>query len=243
MGTYATVPHSRIKRTLGHSSSCVRSRAAQPKEPGVAGETRTVMLVVGALLVLAPLLIGIVTYSLAILRILRTKSTEGTSATSLALSSISCLAWFTWAQGQGLVALAVVNAIWIPLLIVPELLAMYYVKPVRWNAWPLIPAYALVAIAAGSVSLLGGLDALGVLVAASGLMWLAPAVHALFLTSSPDGASAWAWAISGVSALTWGVYGVLEGAWVPVLYTSIQVAGISVALGRIYWCRRIRGRV
>lgn len=182
-----------------------------------------------------PFWIGLITYGLAIRRILVSKSTSGTSATSLVVSAVSCVAWAVWSLWQGFGALALVNILWIPVLILPELAAMAVVRPMRWGSWWMIPAWAAVVLVSTLSSLAGGPDLLGVVVGASGLLWLAPALREIFRHTDLSGVSAASWTISGVSSISRGVYGLLDGAWAAIAYSAVQVLGIGAALARIAW--------
>ena len=185
--------------------------------------------------VFLPFWIGLITYGLAIRRMIVAKSTSGTSATSLVVSAISCIAWGVWALWQGFGDLALVNLLWIPILIVPEIITMALVHPLRWGSWPMIPVWGLVVLVGIITSLAGGPDLLGVVVSVSGLLWIAPALREIFRNVDLSGVSASSWIISGISSVLWGVYGILDTAWVAVAYSAIQVGGIAAALIRILY--------
>lgn len=188
-----------------------------------------------------PFVLGLVTYGFATARIVRFRSAEGTSATSLAVTVVSCAAWAFWAAGAGLWPLVWVNVLWVPVLVVPELLAMWWVRPVRWNMVWLVPAWVVVVVGSAVVSSLLAVDLLGMVVALSGLLWLVPAVFAVFRSRGYGGVSRVSWLVSCVSASAWGAFGAWEGAWVPVLYSAVTVAGCLAVLARVAWASDRRG--
>lgn len=156
----------------------------------------------------------------------------------MAVTVVSCAGWAWWAAGEGLWPLVWVNVFWVPVLVLPELLAMYWVRPVRWNMLWLLPVWVVVVLGSAVLSRVVVVDVLGLVVALSGLLWLVPAVFAVFSAGGYEGVSRVSWLVSCVSAASWGVFGAGEGAWVPVLYSAVAVVGCLAVLLRVAWGSR-----
>ena len=154
------------------------------------------------------------------------------------MSGISCVAWAGWGFWHGHVGMGVVNALWL-VPVAAELAVVFAMKPVSWRTGWLIPAWTSVLAVSALVSWMtvSRLDVLGFVIALSGVLWLTPAIIEVYRSPSIEGVSLPSWLVSGGSAAMWGVYGFVGGAWVPLLFAVLQIAGIVAVVARIFFVR------
>lgn len=162
-----------------------------------------------------------------VMRLVTTGDSRGVSATWAGLGVVTNLAWVTYLWRQGL---------WAPAL-APGIAVITYgvsvtvisrIHPGRvWVRSSVV--YALVIAATG---IWGGMAALGLLLAVTPLIQVAPELAAVFRESHPSGVSPAAWALAAAEAVLWGIYGWLAGDLALVGYGVLTAAAAFLILAR-----------
>jgi len=162
-----------------------------------------------------------------IVRLLVRGDTRGVSATWAGFGLITNLAWvdYLWQQGR-----------WAPVAAPAIALVTYGITLVvltrldqgrRWIRSAILYT-VLMALAASR----GGLIALGLVLAVTPVIQVAPELLAVFKERHPSGVSPATWALAGAEAVLWGIYGWLAGDLALVGYGVFSTAAAIFIIGR-----------
>lgn len=138
----------------------------------------------------------------------------------------------------------VVNSIWVsyfvrlelwPAVLAPAMAVVAYVI-LMWRLSARRSSPGLVSVTTGGLLALGTLIGLspvaGYVLAVAPMIHILPAVVAVFRVANPSGVSMTTWALSGVEAGLWGMYGGLVGEMSLVAYGVVTLFGSVLILAR-----------
>lgn len=162
-------------------------------------------------------------------RLARTGDASGVSTTWPAIGLVSNAAWTAYLLSAGLWAAAPSTAVMVVFYaLVFRALAMAHiplrVAGLRGAAW---------SAALASVFMVGSWPALGLVLGWAYIPQLAPAVWSAWRTPEPVGVSPGTWALIGVEAVLWAVYGLAKGDTPVVIYAAVGVTAAVLILVRI----------
>jgi uncharacterized protein with PQ loop repeat len=172
-----------------------------------------------------------------IVRLLVHGDTRGVSATWAAFGLITNLAWvdYLWQQGR-----------WAPVAAPAIALVTYGITLVviarldRGHRWMRTAIVYTVSMALASR---GGLIAMGLVLAVTPVIQVAPELLAVFKERHPSGVSPATWALAGAEAVLWGIYGWLAGDLALVGYGVFSTAAATFIIGRWVATHPMRTRV
>lgn len=156
----------------------------------------------------------------------------GVSATWAAFGVVTNAAWVLYLASNGL---------WLPLL-APALAFVAYgvtlaivARLQQASNW--VWQIALYTVAIGLALPVGGLVTLGLFLALTPAIQVAPALVAVFRERHPSGLSPGTWALAASEALLWGLYGWLIADTALLGYGVVTTVASVVILGRWAWTR------
>lgn len=167
-----------------------------------------------------------------IARLVRSRDTRGVSVTWAVFGVITNVAWVSY---------LVVEDLWLPAL-APAIAVISYtilafalmrMKAGSCRAW--WPLYAASLALAGWC---GGAHTVGIVLALTPLIQLAPEIYVVYRQVQPSGVSPATWGLSAGEALCWGAYGALVGDPALVGYGVVTSVGSALILVR-WWSRRV----
>jgi uncharacterized protein with PQ loop repeat len=169
-----------------------------------------------------------------ILRLARTGDPSGVSTTWPAIGLVSNAGWTVYLIGERLWAAVPSTAVMVVFyLLVIRALARTGVRLDR--SWGRGATWAVVL---GAAALVGGLTAMGLILAWSYVVQIAPAVRSVYGARQPSGVSISTWLLIAVEAALWGFYGWWFGDTAVMVYAAVGVVGGLAIVARLVARRR-----
>lgn len=169
-------------------------------------------------------------------KLIRTGDAAGVSGTWPAIGLVSNAAWTAYLVSQGLWAA-------VPATSVMVVFYLVVMRSLHRAGMPMIAAVwrGLYAIGILVVTfVLGSWHALGLVLGWAYGPQLAPAVWSAYRTPDPSGVSSGTWALIGVEAALWVVYGWLLDDTPVVIFGGVGVVASVLILFRVWWTVGVR---
>lgn len=168
-----------------------------------------------------------------IVKLAKGRDAEGVSATWPAIGLVSNAAWTAYLSSQELWLAAPSTAV----MILFYALVLRYLalsgRDLRSSAGRGITWVVMLT----STGLLGGWPALGLLLGWSYVVQLAPSVWSAYRSYRPSGVSIGTWALIGVEAVLWGVYGWFYSDSAIVIYAVVGLVASTAIVLRVFVTR------
>ena len=161
-------------------------------------------------------------------RLVVSRDASGVSMTWALFGVVTNISW---------VGYLTVQRMWVPALAPALAVGMYgflvFVigRTGAQRRWAISLVYAGALVAAASI---GGTRTLGIVLAVTPAIHIAPELIAVFRHPRPNGVSPSTWALSAAEALCWGTYGMLIGDGALVGYGLVTSIGSALIFGR-WW--------
>lgn len=163
-------------------------------------------------------------------KLIRTGDTTGVSGTWPAIGLVSNAGWTAYLVSQQLWAA-------VPSTSVMVFFFLVVIRTMHRAGVPMAGAALRGMYAIGVLVvtfMLGSWTALGLVLGWAYVPQLAPAVWAAYRTRDPSGVSSGTWALIGVEAVLWVVYGALLADAAVVIFGSVGVVASLLILGRVW---------
>jgi len=162
-----------------------------------------------------------------IVRLVARGDTRGVSATWAGFGLITNLAWvdYLWRQGMWAPAMAPTIA-----LVTYGITLVVIIRLDRGHHW--IRSAILYTVLMALSASRGGLVAMGLVLAVTPVIQVAPQLMSVFKERHPSGVSPATWALAGAEAVLWGVYGWLAADLALVGYGVFSTAAAILIIGR-----------
>lgn len=167
-----------------------------------------------------------------IVRLLGKRDSAGVSATWAGFGVVTNAAWVFYLASHGMQVPLVAPAL---ALLAYGLTLALVARLQRASRWIWHSAVYMIAI--GLAALVGGLTTLGLFLALTPVIQVAPELAAVFRERHPSGLAPGTWALAAAEAVLWGLYGWLIADTALFGYGVVTTGASLVILGRWAWTR------